>query len=153
MSMTTLISKLLPLFVTSDKGKVHQTDISSSLGLAPSSSSALLETSSLSSLEADKDREEATVKSPMIACRHTIWPMWVFTWHNSSLRLSRRASMRTSCAMMASSVTPPVEEEGSKVEGAEEAEGDAVSVYVRLGQSWTLLHLIVVASMAPITEK
>ena len=72
MSMTTLISKLLPLFVMSDKGKVHQTNISSSLGLAPSSSSALLETSSLSSLEADEDREEATVKSPMIACRHTI---------------------------------------------------------------------------------
>ena len=43
--------------------------------------------------------------------------------------------MRTSCAMMASSVTPPIEEEGLKVEGAEEAEGDAVSVYVRLRQS------------------
>ena len=32
MSMTTLISKLLPLFVTSDKGQVNQVDISSSLG-------------------------------------------------------------------------------------------------------------------------
>ena len=41
MSMTTLISKLLPLFVMSDKGQVHQVDMSSSLGeLAPSSSSA-----------------------------------------------------------------------------------------------------------------
>ena len=39
MSMTTLISKLSPIFVTSDKGQVHQVDISSSLGeLAPSSS-------------------------------------------------------------------------------------------------------------------
>ena len=37
----TLISKLLTLFVTSDKGQVYQVDISLSLGeLAPSSSSA-----------------------------------------------------------------------------------------------------------------
>ena len=55
MSMTTLISKLLPHFVTGDKGKVHQVDISSSLGKPSSSSSASLalsEPSSLSSSDA-----------------------------------------------------------------------------------------------------
>ena len=54
MSMTTPISKLLPLYVTSDKRQVHKVDISSSLGeLAPLSSlaSSLLEPSSLSSLD------------------------------------------------------------------------------------------------------
>ena len=73
MSLTTLISKLLPLFVTSDKGQVHQVDISSSLGeLAPSSS--LPEPPSLSSLEAGEggDGEEATVKPPMTFYRRMI---------------------------------------------------------------------------------
>ena len=60
MYMTTLISKILPLFVTNDKGQVHQVDISSSLGeLASSSSSAssLSEPSSLSSFETGEDGE------------------------------------------------------------------------------------------------
>ena len=75
--MTTLISKLLPLFVTSDKRQVHQVDISSSLGeLAPSSSlaSSLPEPPSLSSLEAGEggDGEEATVKPPMTFYRRMI---------------------------------------------------------------------------------
>ena len=34
--------------------------------------------------------------------------------------------MRTSCTMMASKVTPPVEEEGVKVDGAKEAGGAAI---------------------------
>ena len=42
MSMTTPISKLLPLFVTSDKGQVNQIDISSLLSEPSSLSSALL---------------------------------------------------------------------------------------------------------------
>ena len=82
MSMTTLISKLLTLLVTSDKGQVRQVDISSSLGkLAPSSSiaSSLLELSSLSSLEANGDGEEATVKPLMTAYCRAIRPTWVFT--------------------------------------------------------------------------
>ena len=77
MSMTTLISKLLPLFVTSDKRQVHQVDISSSLGeLAPSSSSAssLPKQSSLSSSDTSGDREEATVKPLVTACRCAIRP-------------------------------------------------------------------------------
>ena len=82
MSMTTLISKLLALFVTSDKGQVHQVDISSSLGeLVPSSSSvfSLLEPSSLSSLNANGEGEKAAVKPPMATCRHMIRSTWVFT--------------------------------------------------------------------------
>ena len=83
MSMTTLISKLLPLFVTSDKGQVRHVDILSSLGeLAPSSSSASSPSkpsSSLSSSEACGDGDEDTVKPPMIACRHAIQLTRVFT--------------------------------------------------------------------------
>ena len=67
MSMTTLISKLLPLFVTSDKGQVYQVDISSS-----SLASLLSKPSSLLSLDASGDGEEATVKPSMTACRHAI---------------------------------------------------------------------------------
>ena len=78
MSMTTLISKLLPLFVTSDKGQVHQVDISSSLGeLAPSFS--LPEPLSLSSLDAGGEEEELAVKPPMAPCRCAIRSTRVFT--------------------------------------------------------------------------
>ena len=35
--------------------------------------------------------------------------------------------------MMASRVTPPAEEEGAEVDGAEEAGGATIPVYVRLG--------------------
>ena len=81
MSMTTFISKLFPLLVTSNKGQVHQVDISSSLGeLAPSSSSASLSSeSSSSSTDALGEGEEATMKPPTIACRCAIWPTRVFT--------------------------------------------------------------------------
>ena len=81
-SMTTLISKLLSLFVTRDKEQVHQVDISSSLGeLAPLSSSAssLPEPSSLTSSDTDGEGEEAAVKPPMAACHHAIKPTQVFT--------------------------------------------------------------------------
>ena len=82
MCMTTLISKLLPLFVMSDKGQVSQVDISSSLGEPASSSllaSPLPEPLSLSSSEADGEGEEATVKQPMTTYRHAIQPTRVFT--------------------------------------------------------------------------
>ena len=36
--------------------------------------------------------------------------------------------MRTSCAMMASSVTPPAEDEGTEVDGVVEAGGATISV-------------------------
>ena len=97
--ITTLIPKLLPIFVTNDKGQVTQAIISSSLKeLAPSSSSAssLPEPSSLASSEPCGDGEEDAVKPPMTICRHAIRPTWVFTWHNSSLstRLCDRVIMR-----------------------------------------------------------
>ena len=55
--------------------------------------------------------------------------------------------------MTALRITPPADEEGTNVEGAEEAGGVAVSVCGRFGRSWSLLHLIGVASMAHIGEK
>ena len=82
MSMTTLISKLLPIFVMSDKRQVYQVDISSPPGEPTSSSSLALslpKPSSLSSSEANGDGEEATVKPPMTAYRHAIRPTRVFT--------------------------------------------------------------------------
>ena len=72
MSMTTFIPKLLPLFVTSDKGQVYQVDISSSLGKPLSSASSLLEPTSFSSSDASGEEDEAIVKPPMTACRHAI---------------------------------------------------------------------------------
>ena len=55
--------------------------------------------------------------------------------------------------MMVSSVTPPTEDEGEKVDGAVEAAGVAVSVRGRLGLSCASLCQKVTASMAHITEK
>ena len=107
----TLISKILTLFVTSDKGQVHQVDISSSLGeLAPLSSSATSSSESVSmSSDAAREGEEATVS------------------------VLRRAPMCTSCAMMALSVTPPAEDEGVEVDGVVEAKEVAVFVCGLLG--------------------
>ena len=152
MSMTTLISKLLPLFVTSDKGQVNQVDISSSLGepslSSYSASSALPEPLLLSSSKALEEGEEATMKPPITTCRCVIRPTRVFTWHNSSLRVSRRASMRTSYVMMVSSVTPPTKEEGAEVDGVVEARGVVVSVRGCLEWSYARPRLMVAASMA-----
>ena len=60
--------------------------------------------------------------------------------------------MRTSCAMMASKVTPPTKE-GAEVDGAEEAEEVAISICGRFGRSWASLRLTVTAFMADMTEK
>lgn len=62
---------------------------------------------------------------------------------------SRQASMHCSCTMIASRVTPAVEEEGVDVEGAEEVRG----AWGRCSLSCALLHQMVAASMAPFTEK
>ena len=51
--------------------------------------------------------------------------------------------MRTSYAMMALRVNPPVEDEGAEVDGAEEARGVVVSVWGRLDLSCALLRLTV----------
>ena len=61
--------------------------------------------------------------------------------------------MRTSCVMMASSVTLLIEEEEMKVEGVVEVGRAAASVYVHLGRSCASLHLTVATLMAPLMEK
>ena len=61
--------------------------------------------------------------------------------------------MHTSCAMMASRVTPLTEEEGVEVDGVEEVGGVVVSVRGHLGLSYASLRLMVEVSMAHITKK
>ena len=61
--------------------------------------------------------------------------------------------MRTSCAMMASSITPPTDDEGAEVDGAVEAGGAAVFVWSYLDLSCASLRRTIIAFMAPITEK
>ena len=56
--------------------------------------------------------------------------------------------MRTSCAMMASSVTPPTEDKG-----AVEAGGAAISIRGCLSLSCAALYQTVVASMAHMKVK
>ena len=98
-------------------------------------------------------RKGDSTKPPRWACRLAIQLTRVFTWHNSSLRMSRRASMRWSCAMIASRVTPPKEEERAEVDRAEEVGGAAVCVWGYCDLRCASLHRTVAASMAPITEK
>ena len=54
---------------------------------------------------------------------------------------------------MASSVTPPIEDEGVEVDGAVEAGGTVVFVWGCRSLSCAALHLMVAMSMAPIMEK
>ena len=61
--------------------------------------------------------------------------------------------MHKSCSMMALRVTPPTEDEGAKVDGVVEAGAVAISIRGRLGLSYALLRLTVIASMALITVK
>ena len=133
--------KLLPLFVTNNKGQVSQAVItSSSEELASSSSSSslssLLESpSSSTSSDASSEGGGDATKPPRRACRQAIWSTRVFTWHNSSLSVSRWASTRWNCTITTSRVTPPADEEGANVEGAEEVGGVTVSIRGCFGQS------------------
>ena len=61
--------------------------------------------------------------------------------------------MRCSYAMIASRVTPPIDEEGADVEGVKKAGGVTISVCGCFSQSWASLRLMVAASMAHITVK
>ena len=54
--------------------------------------------------------------------------------------------------MMASRVTPPIEE-GAEVDEAEEVRGVAVSVRGRFDRSWASLHLTVTVLMVYTTVK
>ena len=55
--------------------------------------------------------------------------------------------------MMALSVTSLTEDEGAEVDGAVKARGAAISVWIRLQQSYATLHLTVLASMAHMNVK
>ena len=55
--------------------------------------------------------------------------------------------------MTALRVTPPAEEEGVEVNGAEEAGGIVVLVRGRFGRSWASFHLTDAPLMAPMTKK
>ena len=55
--------------------------------------------------------------------------------------------------MMASSVTPPADDEGAEVDRVVEAGGAAIYVWGCLGLSCAAFRLTVAAFMAPITEK
>ena len=61
--------------------------------------------------------------------------------------------MHTSYAVMASRVTPLVEDKGAEEDGAVKVGGVAVSVRGRLGLSCASLRLMIAASMALITVK
>ena len=61
--------------------------------------------------------------------------------------------MRSSCAMMASSVTPPTEDEGTEVDGAVEARGAAVTIRGCLGLSCAALCRTIASSMAHMNVK
>ena len=50
---------------------------------------------------------------------------------------------------MASRVTPPLEEEGAKVEGMVEAGGSVISVHGHFGRIWASLRRTEAALMAP----
>jgi len=54
---------------------------------------------------------------------------------------------------MASRVTPPAEEKGAEVDGAEEVGGVIVSVRGDFGQSWASLRLTDAQLMAPMMVK
>ena len=55
--------------------------------------------------------------------------------------------------MMASSVTPPSEDEGAEADEAVEARGAAIFVWGCLGRSYVALHQTVAASMAHMKVK
>ena len=92
--MTTFIPKTTSPFCHKWQRVIHWEAVisSSPKKLAPSSSSAssLWEPSSLSSSETYGDGDRDATKPPMTACRQAIWPTQMFTWHNSSLRMSSK---------------------------------------------------------------
>ena len=61
--------------------------------------------------------------------------------------------MRTSYAMMASSVTPPTEDEGAEEDGVVEAEGATVCVWGCLSLNYAVLCRTIATSMAHIYKK
>ena len=95
-------------------------------------------------------------KPPMVAGHRAIQPTWMFTWYNSVESVSRRASMRCSCAMTSSSVTLPIAEEGVDVVGAKwdgaEWEGEATE-FDCLDRNCASLRFTVAVSMVHMKMK
>ena len=111
----------------------------------------LIITSAPSSSEASREGDGEATKPPKRACHCAIRLIRVFTWHNSSLRVSRRASMHWSYTMTTSRVTPPTEEEGAEVEGMVGARAYSVSVCGHFVQNWASLRRTETALMTPTT--
>ena len=115
---------------------------------------ALSSSSPSSSLKASREGDREAMKPPRRACRRAIRLTQVFTWHNLSVRVARRAFMRWSYTMMTSKVTSPdAEEEWAKVEGTVESAGLVDSTCGHFNRSWASLRQTKLASMAPIKVK
>ena len=157
--MTTLIPKTTPPFCHAWKMVSHWEAIISlsleELEASSSSASPPLESPLSTSFSSDTSREGVgkATKPLRWACHLAIRLTQVVTWHNSSLRLLRRASMHWSCTIIASMVTPPAEKEGKDGEEVEEAGGVAILVLGRFDQSWASLRRTITSSMAHITKK
>ena len=95
-------------------------------------------------------------KLPMVAYCLAIRPTRTFTWYNSMESVSRRASMRCSCAMTSPSVTltlakEEVDVDGVERDGTKREGGAAESDY--LNRNFTSLRFTVAASMAHMKVK
>ena len=156
--MTTLIPKTTPPFCHEWQRASHwEVVISSSLkelaSLSSSASPPSESPSSFSSSDASGEEEGDSTKPPRRACHCAIWLTQVFTRYNLVVNVSRRASIHWSYAITALSITPPTEEEGVDVDGAEEAGRVAISVYGHFGRSWASLRLTDAPLMVPMIEK
>ena len=136
--VTTLISKTTSIFCHEWQKVECQVDISSVELASPSSSeassSSLSSSSSFFSIRIESNwmrwwRSRLRCKA---TCRHAIRLTRTFTWYNSVKSVSRRASMRCSCAMTSPKDTSPEKEgadaDGVDRDGSEREEGAAESV-------------------------
>ena len=143
---TTLIFKTTLLFCHSWQMVSHWEAVISSSSSSPEPSSSSLSSKAYGDGEGDGNAMKPSIR----ACCHAIQLTRVFTWYNSVASVSRRASMCSSCAITASSVTPPLKEEE---EGAKGARGVAVLVRGCFGWSWASLYRTITTLMAHITVK
>ena len=132
----TLISKTTSPFCHEWQRVEYQVDISSVELASPSSSEASSSSPSSSESEATGWGGEGVgsgAKPPIVAYHHAIRPTRTFTWYNSIENVSKRVSMRCSCAMMSPEDISPEEEgadaDGAEWDGAEREEGATESNY------------------------
>ena len=148
--VTTFIAKTTPPFCHEWQKVECQVDISSVELASPSSSEASSSSPSSSALESKAtgwggEGVGIGAKPPIVACRHAIRPTRAFTWYNSVESVSRRASMRCSCAMTSPKDTSPEKEganaDGVDRDGAEWEEG--VAEFICRDRNWASLRLTV----------